>query len=284
MHRRTYVTLIILALFSLTLGQLLGLIPSQAAPSPSPSVPEPMIVTGQVAVEATEILAPEPGFWTKMVPEGKVAPGDALFIGPVSTSDARNRLRLLSRAREKAALALPRQRQRLHAALASLPAGSADMISVMAEILAPPSEEELSSAQEQLARVSAQCVTLSAPVGGIFLSGGEYPVLGRIVTSDTWSLQVLLPFAPELGQKIPLRLLSGIFETVEAQVAAAQWQDQGCLVELTCGDCLPQVAKTQKLTIKILSEYEIRGGNFVENRVYYTMCNLLWKGQCLCIP
>lgn len=254
MHKRTYVTLIILSLLSLTLGQLLGLFRVKVDSSPDPAPEEPRIYTGQVMVETQEILAPEPGFWVKTAPEGKVAPGDPLFIGPVDTSDAQNRLQLLSGATEKEALSLPRQHQQLHTALTDLSSGQGDIISVMELILAPPSGEELTAAQERLAQISAQCTSLSAPTGGIFLSGGEYPVLGRIVTSETWSLKVLLPFAPEPGQEMPLQLLSGIFEQVDALVVSAQWQQDGCLVKLSCGACLSQVSKVQKLTIKILSE------------------------------
>lgn len=281
MHRSVYLTLIFLSLFLLFFGQLLGGIPTQ--PEKQPEAENP-VFTGEVWVETVEVLAPEPGFWTRTASEGRVGPGDTLFTGPVSTEDAALSVQLYSSAQAAKKDVLPRKKEKLHQAIAALQSGKRSTVTAMALVLEEEREEVLLQSQNQLSALSGQCTSVTAPVGGIFLPGGTYPVLGRIVTSEHWELSLLLPYGLAVGTEVELELLSGIFRQVTATVQRAQWEEDGCHVLLVCGEELEQAAKIRNLTVKFLQESEIRGGNFVENRVYYTMCNFIWKGQCVCIP
>lgn len=255
MHRRTDHTLIFLALLVLFLGQLLGGILSreEATPAAEP-MPEAGIFTGTVAIEATPVTAPGEGFWTRTAPEGKVSKGAALFVGPLSTREAAASLQCLSEAVEARTLAKPRRKEALHQAIAQAQSEKAGVLRVMGLVLEEIREEDLLQAQNCMGIISAQNRTQAAPVGGIFLAGGTYPVLGQIVTSETWRLSLVLPFGVELGQKLSLRLLSGIFQNVSCRVESAQWQEEGCQVVVSCGEKLEEVAKIRKLTVKILSE------------------------------
>lgn len=283
MHRSVYLTLIFLSLFLLFFGQFLGGIPTETENQPELLAEDP-VFTGEVSVETVELLAPEPGFWTRTASQGRVGPGDTLFTGPVSTEDITLEIQLLAGAEKAKKKTLPRRKAELHQTIGSLQNSRKATVEAMALILEEEKEEVLLQSQNRLSALSAQCTPVTAPVGGIFLPGGTYPVLGRIVTSETWELSLVLPFGLELEQQVSLRLLSGIFQNVTCTVQSAQWEEDGCHVLLVCGEELEQAAKIRNLTVKFLQESEIRGGNFVENRVYYTTCNFLWKGQCLCIP
>lgn len=285
MHRRNSLTLIFGALLMLTVGQLLGgVLGNTRETAPAVEQQEPEIYTGNVAVEWVSVMAPEPGIWTRTATEGRVARGETLFTGPVASEAAENRLRLLTGAVGAGELAVPQRRQQLHTALGALHQGQGDVVDVMALVLEEVQEEDLLQAQSRWTGLSAQSGRVTAPCGGIFLPGGTYPELGRIVTSEVWQLTLELPYALEVGDQIPLRLLSGIFETVSCRVEEVQWMEESCHVVLSSGQMLSQIAKIQNLTVKILPDSQIRGGNFVENKVYYSMCNFLWKEPCLCIP
>lgn len=253
MHRSVYLTLIFLSLFLLFFGQFLGGILPGETPEPELQT-APEVFTGKVSVETVEVLAQTPGFWTRTAPEGRVGPGDTLFTGPVSTEDAALRLQLLSGAQAAKKDVLPRKKEKMHQAIAALQSNKKSTVTAMALVLEAAAEEDLLQSQNQLAGLSAQCTPVTAPVGGIFLPGGTYPVLGRIVTAETWNLSLLLPFGLELEQQVSLRLLSGIFQNVTCTVQSAQWEEDGCHVLLVCGEELEQVAKIRNLTVKILLE------------------------------
>lgn len=253
MHRNSYLTLIFLSLLLLFSGQLLGEFLTEREPQPEP-VDASGVYTGDVTVETLEVLAPEPGFWTRTASEGRVGPGDALFTGPVSTEDASLRLQLFSGTEAGQKKSLPRKKAALHQAIQTLQCDKKSTLEAMTLILEEDVEEALLQSQNQLAALSAQCTTVTAPVGGIFLPGGTYPVSGRIVTAQTWQLSLLLPFGLEMGEEMPLLLLSGIFETVTCTVQSAQWEEDGCRVVLFCGEELAQVSKIRNLSVKFLQE------------------------------
>lgn len=253
MHRNRYLTLIFLSLLLLFSGQLLGAFLAGTEAQPE-SVADSGVYTGEVTLETVEVLAPEPGFWTRTAAEGKVGPGDALFTGPVSTEDVTRRLALLSGARAEQETSLPRRKAALHQAIQTLQSDKISTLEAMALVLEEEVEEVLLQNQNQLAALSAQCTTVTAPVGGIFISGGTYPVLGKIVTAQSWQLSLLLPFGLELGTDVTLELLSGIFEAVTCTVQSAQWEEDGCRVVLVCGEELEKVSKIRNLTVKFLQE------------------------------
>lgn len=253
MHKSSYLTLIFLSLFLLFFGQFLGGIPTETEKQPE-LVAEDLIFTGEVSVETVEISAPESGFWTRTAAQGRVGPGDTLFTGPVNTEDITLEIQLLAGAEKAKKKTLPRRKAELHQAIGSLQNSRKATVEAMALILEEEKEEVLLQSQNRLSALSAQCIAVTAPVGGIFLSGGTYPVLGRIVTSDTWQISLLLPFGLELGAEVTLELLSGIFEIVNCTVQSAKWAEEGCCVVLSCGEELEQVAKIRNLTVKFLRE------------------------------
>lgn len=249
MRKTTYFGIIVLAIFAMLFSQLMGVVESRKAPSPEESLWEPEIYTGEVEVDWVEILAPEAGIWSQTASTGKVFPGQVLFTGPVSLQDEAFQVELLSCALEAEQLVLPRRQEQLHHAISS-----GDMEGAMALIYEQASQDTLTQAQQRLSQLSTQCTCVTAPVGGIFLPGGEYPVLGKIITTEAWNLTLILPYGMETEQQVTLELLSGIFQQVDCTVEEAVWEEDGCHVRLSCEEGLAQVGNIRNLTVKILSE------------------------------
>ena len=256
MHRRMYMTWMLLALFALGLGQVLGVIltPETEEAAEIEDHAQPLILTGEVLLEEEPVYAPEAGIWTQAAPEGKVSGGQTLFTGPASTADTANRVRLLSGALEAEQMVLPRRRENLHSAIAGLSSGESDMLDVMALVLEETAPEALSRAQQQLSLTASSCQKVTAPAGGIFVAGTEGRQLGRIITDRTWHLCLELPMGAAVGDTITAQLLSGIFQETEFTVETAEMTETGCRVLLACEEDVALVAKIRNLTVKILSE------------------------------
>ena len=256
MHKRTYLSCIFLALAALGIGQALGLLLNSSPKEMESAVlaSQPLLLTGEVIVEMTPVYAPEPGFWTRTAPEGRVSPGQTLFTGPVSTADTADRVRLLDKAQSGQEMSLPQRREALHSALEELYAGTGDMVEVMGLVLAEPSEAQADQARQQLALEAGQCREITAPDGGVFISVPEGDTLGHIITDTRWQLSLELPFSLSRGDRLCAQLLCGIFQWVEFSVEQVEMTGQGCRVLLSCDAYLTQVAKIRNLTVKILPE------------------------------
>lgn len=255
MHKRIYLFLMFLALSALGMGQAVGLIlnaPSKETSDETTSAP--LIFTGEVILESTPVYAPEEGLWTQIAPEGKVTPGQVLFTGPVSPGDAGEGLRLQTGALDAAKMALPRRREALHRAIASLSAGEGSVVDAMALVMETPTEASLQQTRQRLALWADQCQEITAGVGGIFVPAAEEDALGYIITDRRWQLALELPFPVSEGDIISARLLSGIFREVEFSVEQVECVESAWRVMLSCEEDVASVGKIRNLTVKILSE------------------------------
>jgi hypothetical protein len=271
----------LLALGTLGLGQVLGLLHQEPSEPVQETAEEPLLVTGTVIRQEQVIYAPEPGNWVATLESGqRAARGQTLFTlgGSSDRSHLARQLKQEQLGLAYAAAPLPQRRAAIHEEIAALHSGTGDSSSLVSLLLGEgaASAETASALEAELENTPAvEVAHIEAPAGGIFVPvvdgletvlTPETPVLsqallpqkpisdlalGRLVTGDTWYLSAVLPFSAAVGDRLQAELLSGIFESCTLTVV--ETADPGWAL-LSCQELLAEVAPLRQITVKILSE------------------------------
>ncbi len=257
-----------LALLALGLGQALGILLSPLPEEPVTEEEAPILLTGTVIRQEIPVYAPHPDFWVPVVESQRVTAGQTLMI----TAAARDALRqqsLWARVDELREMALPLRREMLHKALRQ-----EDGEEFMALVLSEGESSIPPSAPTAME-------TVRAPEGGFFipvtdgLEGVLTPenprvslplaptgetAVGRLITGEGWYFYAGtdLPLSP--GDTVQAQLLSGVFQKAELTVS----RREGEKVLFFCEKGAESLGNLRFLSVKILWEPEIWGGNFPE--------------------
>lgn len=257
-----------IALLALGLGQALGLLLSPLPENTQPAEDSATVLTGTVLRQEIPVYAPHPDFWVPVVDAGRVTAGQTLMI-TAAARDALHKQGLAARVEELRQVALPLRREMLHEALRE-----GDGTEFMALVLS-----EGDSAMAPSGPLSME--TVRAAEGGFFipvadglegvlspenpqvslpLAPVEETAVGRLITSEGWYFfgQTELPLSP--GDRVEAELLSGVFRR---QTLEVEWRE-GEKVLFFCEKGAESLGNLRFLSVKILWEPEIWGGNFPE--------------------
>lgn len=260
--------LLCLALLALGLGQALGLFLTPLPEEPVAAEESSLLLTGTVIRQEQTVYAPHPDFWVTVVESQRVTAGQTLMI-TAAAQDSLRQQGLFARTETLRDEALPLRREMLHEAIRQ-----EDGEEFMALVLSEGDTEFPASAPTAFD-------TVRAPEGGFFvpvadglegvltpesprvslpMAPVEETAVGRLITSEGWYffVETDLPLSP--GDAVTAELLSGVFREETFLVESRE----GDNVLFFCEKGAESLGNLRFLTVKILLEPEIWGGNFPE--------------------